>query len=730
VKQAFTGGILCSELAESKTVAVVTLWSGGMTWSGCVESLLRFTSEDIPICVWDDGGPSMGAIEELQKLEGLLSREVFYFRQGKNLGVVGNLNHAFATFVNSDVIVLNSDIIVGPNWDLSLVEAASSRTDVATVTSLCNGRGLFGVGEIQQLGKRVPTVDEFAALSEKVRNNSKKIRPVVPTATSFCTLFTRQALNIVGQLDPEFSPGYGEEVDFSLRCSAYGFVHLADDNTLVFHATGESFGDTTQNARKQLNDELVSRRYGYWQPFIDTFLLNSDSTLARALIVAKTALIGLKFIIDAEKIHPDLTGTFEGSSRLINALWQNPKVHSVTLLAPLHSLERLQEWSRTQTNSAIQVISMEEVEAEQSFDIALRPYQDYSGETWPQVKRLARRNIVWHLDLIATHNPTYSADFESYKQLTTAVVNSLDEADAIGVLTKHVEEDLLSTYGGKGLEEKMFILENGPTQTADSGMSTLYSSKLLELDEEPYILVIGTNYRHKNLTWLMRVFLMVRELGWVGRMVVIGPTPTVGGTEEVDRLLAESTLPSAFRFLGRVEDSEKNLVLRGAKLVVVPSITEGWGLVPVEAALEGVPAVTSIGGGLRDVKPENAISLSLASDYESAKNIHKLLTEPICSKTQLETWLNKSSQLSWANSAEALVAAASNTLAKASWLNRSNQEHSLVADSASSYTSRKSNESMNHLVFSLSRKLFPLDSQRREMLKKTFPKIRHYGTDS
>lgn len=728
MKQAFSNDILSEELIHAETVAVVTLWSGGMTWSACAESLIRFTSEKVPICIWDDEGPSHEAIAELSRLEKKFNREVFYFRQNKNLGVVGNLNSAFATFINSDVIVLNSDIVVGPDWDQALRKVADSRTDVATVTSLSNGSGLFGIGEIPQLGKRIPTVDEFAALSEKVKQYSAHITPVVPTATSFCTLFTRKALNIVGLLDPEFSPGYGEEVDYSLRCSAYGFVHLAADSALVFHATGESFGDTTQNERKKLNDELVSRRYEYWQPFIDDYISDEDTPLARSKHLAKAALVGLKIVIDAEKVNPDLTGTFEGSSRLINALWQNPMVHSVTLVAPTHALQGLREWSKVHTNSVIDVVSLDELGNEKQYDIAFRPYQDYSGDTWPKVKRIARRNIVWHLDLIATHNPTYSLDFENFKLLDRAVTESLDQADAIGVLTKHVANDLQSTYGGKGLESKLFILQNGPTQSQALAKSNIYPDELQQLDSEPYILVLGTNYRHKNLTWLMRVFLMVRELGWVGRMVVVGPTPSIGGTVEQDYLLAESTIPSAFSFLGRVEEASKRLLLKGAKLVLVPSITEGWGLVPIEAALEGVPVISTDGGGLREVMPSDAVSLNIASDFESAERIYNLLTNSLLSEKQLQLWVNKARNLSWSDSAESLVHAGRLSLTKASWLEESTIIQQQETDNEVIQPKSRRSQSFSDFFFSISRVIFPLNSKRREYLKKVFPSVRHSRT--
>lgn len=724
VKEAFVGPELSPELWSVKTVAVVTLWAGGETWSSCIESLLRFTSDEVPICVWDDAGDSSAAIRELRRLEKKVSREVYYHRQPKNLGVVENLNHAFKAFVNSDVIVLNSDVVVGPNWDRSLCEIASSRTDIATVTSLCSGEGLFGIGEIPQLVNRVPTAREFASISETVRNNSRQIRPVVPTAISFCTLFTRQALNVVGFLDPIFSPGYGEEVDFSLRCRSFGFVHVADDSGLVYHATGESFGETSQNKRKQTNDELVAKRFEFWQPLIDDYLADSDSTLARAKNIARVALGGLRIVVDAEKIHPDFTGTFEGASRLLLALRQHPGVKSVTLVAPAGVVKNLQRWSRTHTNSAIKVVSLRSAQNQEVFDIAFRPFQDYSGATWSQVRRLALRNIVWHLDLIASHVPAYSPDYGSYKSLTINVRHSLDQADAIGVLTKHVGDDLRSTYGGNGLQEKLFLLENGPTVERTRKRLPVHSPELNNLPGKPYILVLGTNYKHKNLTWLLRVFVKVREFGWTGMIVFVGPTPPHGSSLEQDLLLAKLSLPGIVRFMGKVEDGLKKVLLEGAKLAVVPSVTEGWGLVPIEAAVAGVPPLTTVGGGLRDVKPQEALSLDLASDDDSAQVAYSLLTDRTVAKRQLGAWQIKASQLDWTTGAEALVQAASATLSRAGWQYSQSSPAGFAIGARIHRVKMMVARRLNDMVFGISTFFFPLDSRARNFLKARLKSIR------
>ena len=46
---------------------------------------------------------------------------------------------------------------------------------------------------------------------------------------------------LIGDFDSEFTPGYGEEVDFSQRCRANGLCHVVADDVFVLHHGGGSF---------------------------------------------------------------------------------------------------------------------------------------------------------------------------------------------------------------------------------------------------------------------------------------------------------------------------------------------------------------------------------------------------------------------------------------------------------------------------------------------------------
>jgi glycosyltransferase involved in cell wall biosynthesis/GT2 family glycosyltransferase len=639
-------------------VAAVTLFGGGPTWAKCIESLVLHTDPTIPLVIFEDHGPSEVALVEAKEICSKHGKVVWLYKQPQNLGVVGNLNTAFNFLNPADVIVLNSDIIVGPGWSTRLVSAARSRTDIATATALSSNATIFTVSPPKAWGDETPSIEDFASVSRIVAENSKQVRPTVPVATSFCTLFTRKALNVVGGLDMIFSPGYGEEVDFSLRCVSMGFTNVAADDVYVFHATGESFGDTEVNPRKVANDLLVSKMYPFWDGWIHAFQL--DALNALNVVRTRTAALinGLTVVIDAELIDPNYTGTYEGALALTRALAENSKVKSVSWVAEQARVTDLKRLAKSTFGTRIEVVSLASLPTLPKFDVALRPSQDYGSRSWPVVRLNAHRNVVWHLDTISTNNPFYHANLKDFESTAWSVRASWQSADAIAVLTDHVAESVLAAFDINVSSQKISVIPNGsPNPQTGLPASAENLETIASLEGEQFLLVLGTSFFHKNRAWFLKLFAQVLQRGFKGKLVFAGPNPTTGSSVKLERELLEANpnLAAQFLSLGRVGDDERNWLLANAMLVVSPTINEGFGMTPFEAAIMGTPVLATKGGGLRDVAPSSAFSLSLQNDNEDVELIMTLISDPVAREAQLSHWLKTMENFSWESSAESFV---------------------------------------------------------------------------
>lgn len=110
----------------------------------------------------------------------------------------------------------------------------------------------------------------------------------------------------------------------------------------------------------------------------------------------------------------------------------------------------------------------------------------------------------------------------------------------------------------------------------------------------PYILYVG-NYRpHKNLD---RLFAAFREVDAPELRLLLTGTPT----PEMAAQLHVAGLEGRIGFLGTISDERLASVYRGAKLLVLPSLSEGFGLPALEAMACGVPVVASNSAALPEV---------------------------------------------------------------------------------------------------------------------------------
>ncbi len=182
-----------------------------------------------------------------------------------------------------DIVLLNSDTQVTAGWLDKLSAAAGSDQRVATVTPFSNNATICSLPRFLD-ENTIPAgydLDSFAALVERV---SQRAYPHLPTGVGACLYITRRALEDIGAFDDAFGLGYGEEIDFCLRASARGYVHVLDDATFIYHEGSRSFG-TRRAARIRRAHRLIRSRYPDYWPTIADFIALDPLAPARARVI-------------------------------------------------------------------------------------------------------------------------------------------------------------------------------------------------------------------------------------------------------------------------------------------------------------------------------------------------------------------------------------------------------------------------------------------------------------
>lgn len=239
----------------------------------CIESLVRsFSTSPFRLLVIYDCGPEPEVLEYLRECRSQYDY-ISLVENDENLGFVKSVNIAFRKSLSGDVVILNSDTVVGPKWLEKLLAAADSDPSIGTITPLSNNAEICSFPSICTNNKlprkyTVDVVDQI--LEETLPANVFDI----PTAVGFCMYIRGQALEEVGLFDEQaFGLGYGEENDLCQRIAAAGFRNVVLINTWVHHEGGVSFGSKKAQLMEK-SAKIIQQRYPNFFINVHQFIAN------------------------------------------------------------------------------------------------------------------------------------------------------------------------------------------------------------------------------------------------------------------------------------------------------------------------------------------------------------------------------------------------------------------------------------------------------------------------
>ncbi|MFL5844147.1 MAG: glycosyltransferase family 4 protein [Solirubrobacteraceae bacterium] len=195
-----------------------------------------------------------------------------------------------------------------------------------------------------------------------------------------------------------------------------------------------------------------------------------------------------------------------------------------------------------------------------------------------------------------------------YRYFTPRAVRS---AERVICVSRFTADDVAARYGVA--EAKLRVVANAPSLPVGSAPVP---------DGEPYVLAIGDRRAKKNLDRLVEAWRAGAADG--RRLIVAG--------------LGEAAWPGV-ETPGFVDDAQLDALLRGADLLVHPSLYEGFGLVVAEAMARGVPvacsATTALGelgegaAELFDPLDADAIGAAMTRALERGEELARLGRERV-----------------------------------------------------------------------------------------------------
>jgi glycosyltransferase involved in cell wall biosynthesis len=178
---------------------------------------------------------------------------------------------------------------------------------------------------------------------------------------------------------------------------------------------------------------------------------------------------------------------------------------------------------------------------------------------------------------------------------------------------------------------------------------------------EHYAFYLGGFDLRKNVPLLLQAWraasdALQRETGQRPLLAIGGAVPAPGGVNpdvmgEAERLGLTGSDPPV-RFLGRVSEEDKPLLMAAARLFIYPSRYEGFGLDPLEAMSVGCPVVSSSGGSLKEVVGDAGLLVPPDDEQALTRAIICAWQDPALRATLAGKGRQRAKQFTWQRTAE------------------------------------------------------------------------------
>ena len=293
-------------------------------------------------------------------------------------------------------------------------------------------------------------------------------------------------------------------------------------------------------------------------------------------------------------------------------------------------------------------------------DLGLRSLEQFSGDVdafidseWfrPRQQGGVRLAIVY--DVIPLLFPewvsprTRKAHLRSLKQVS-------DRADRIISISEVTKRDLVEHLGIA--PERISIAYPGVGEEYRHAVP----SAPAVVGERPYIVVVGTTNARKNLLRMLEAFALVANAQSDLDLVVVGAVdadePAI--REAVERL----GVAARVHRLGYVSDQELASIVAAARLLVFPSLYEGFGMPVVEAMAAGVPVAASANASLDEACGDAAERFDPLDVEAMAASINGIAGDPLRAEVLIANGRAHAASFTWSAAGEQIAKAIEETV--------------------------------------------------------------------
>jgi glycosyltransferase involved in cell wall biosynthesis len=263
--------------------------------------------------------------------------------------------------------------------------------------------------------------------------------------------------------------------------------------------------------------------------------------------------------------------------------------------------------------------------------------------------------------VITIHDITYRLypeHFASWWVHYMNVVMPRASKSAAGIIcgSEHSKRDIMKVYGVCG--KKIHVIPYGVNHDRFQPGTPLNEEWARSLGiRDGYLLHVGLFLHRKNIPLLLRAIAHLREKGKSKIQLVLAGLEfkKVAGATEIHQTIRDLALHDNVVITGYVPDRHMPGLYAQAKLLVMPSLYEGFGFPILESMAAGTPVVASDTSSLPEVAGDAAILVSPTDEDALAEAIETVLAKPTLSAELRMKGLARARQFNWQRTAAETV---------------------------------------------------------------------------
>ena len=305
-------------------------------------------------------------------------------------------------------------------------------------------------------------------------------------------------------------------------------------------------------------------------------------------------------------------------------------IHGVKELPPLYGSTLFEEVERYE-------LIGEQIARQEKFDI-IHAHDWLTFKAALAAKRISGKYLIVHV---------HATEFDrtggnGVNQMVYEIEKrGMEEADMVIAVSNYTKQMIIDKYSIPG--SKIRVVHNG----IDYESKALRKMHALKKNNK-IVLFLGRITIQKGPDYF--IYAAKKILKYCPNVVFV-----IAGSGDMDRFIinkvAEMNLADKVIFTGFLRGEELKKAYEMADVYVMPSVSEPFGITPLEALMHETPVVMSKQSGVSEVV-KNCLKIDFWDVDEMANKITAILNYPALSKTLKENGVEEVKHISWDRSAE------------------------------------------------------------------------------